>query len=82
MIKLETEFTSLTKTVEAGFTQTNEAITKLDTKLDGALPTYLTKEEFRQYKSSQNVQKVLLSVLMLIIGGLVGFFISNIGKGA
>lgn len=80
LIKVETNLTNLTETVKDGFTKTSDAITKIDGKLDSTFSTFVTKDEFKTYKSSQNTQKVLLSVLMIIVGALVGYFISNVSR--
>ena len=80
LIQVETNLSNLTETVKAGFSQNNEAMAKIDSKLDTTMATFVTKDEFKTYKSSQNIQKALLSVLMVIVGALVGFFMANIGK--
>jgi hypothetical protein len=80
LIKVETNLSNLAETVKDGFAQNNEAMAKIDSKLDTTMATFVTKDEFKTYKTSQNVQKALLSVLMIIIGSLVGFFVANIGK--
>lgn len=39
---------------------------------------FVTHIEFENYKSSQNVQKILLSIINLIFGSLLGFFLSQL----
>lgn len=39
---------------------------------------FVTHVEFENYKSTQNTQKILLSIINLVFGGLLGFFISQV----
>lgn len=39
---------------------------------------FVTRMEFNNYKSTQNTQKILLSIINLIFGALLGFFISQV----
>lgn len=39
---------------------------------------FVTHVEFENYKSSQNIQKILLSIINLIFGSLLGFFIAQL----
>lgn len=39
---------------------------------------FVTHIEFENYKSSQNVQKILLSIINLVFGSLLGFFIAQL----
>lgn len=39
---------------------------------------FVTHIEFENYKSTQNTQKVLLSIINLVFGALLGFFISQV----
>lgn len=39
---------------------------------------FVTQVEFSNYKSTQFVQKLLLSLINLIFGALLGFFISQV----
>lgn len=80
LVKVETNLENLTKAVEKGFGENTAAMATINEKLDNTFTTFVTKDEFKTYRSSQNVQKILLSVLMIIIGALVGFFIANITK--
>lgn len=39
---------------------------------------FVTHVEFENYKANQAIQKVLLSIINLIFGSLLGFFIAQI----
>jgi hypothetical protein len=80
LVALETTVVTLTKSVDGLAVSTKEGFSDITKKLDLVLPTYVTQTEFTAYKSSQNVQKALLAILMLIVGSLIGYFISNITK--
>lgn len=56
-----------------------DAVMRIETKLDTQINTYVTKNEFDEYKKSQNWQKVFLSVGSLVVGALVAYFFSTIG---
>lgn len=80
LVAVETNLQNLTKTVETLAKDTKNGISDINSKLDRAIPTLVTQAEFQQYKTSQNIQKTLLALLMTIIGILVGHFISGITK--
>ena len=42
---------------------------------------FVTHIEFANYKASQVIQKILLSIVNLIFGSLLGFFISQLIRG-
>ena len=39
---------------------------------------FVTRVEFENYKATQTTQKILLSIINLVFGALLGFFISNV----
>lgn len=39
---------------------------------------FVTHVEFENYKATQTTQKILLSIINLVFGALLGFFISNV----
>lgn len=43
---------------------------------------FVTHVEFENYKATQTTQKILLSIINLVFGGLLGFFISQVVSNA
>ena len=39
---------------------------------------FVTHVEFENYKATQTTQKILLSIINLVFGGLLGFFVSQV----
>jgi primosomal protein N' len=56
------------------------AVRRIETKIDNQSNAYVTHSEFDSYKKSQTWQKVSLGIASVIIGALVTYFFSTVGK--
>lgn len=66
--------------VEAAVLRIEAKVDGQSSKMDGQAKTYIQRTEFESYKRSQNLQKIFVAIGMFIIGSLVTYFITTVGK--
>lgn len=53
---------------------------KIDSLIEKIDSNFVTKDEFAEYKKAQIWQKLLIGIGFMVIGALVTYFFTNIGK--
>lgn len=66
--------------LQAEMKSVKETLLRIEGKLDLQSTAYVNRSEFESYKKSQNVQKFFIAIVAIIIGALVTFFFTNVGK--
>lgn len=84
LVAVETNLQNLTLAVNNSAKETKETLKELNVKLDAALPTFVTKEEFNTELSAIKRRTVIQNTLSAILGSiltlLISFFFYTISK--